>query len=118
MSQARTSTVEFDPEKLFHQMEEAGAEYAEARYTSARLEKLEKVLLAKLQLEWQRSGHSVASSITFALADPKYEKHLEGMHIAQRESTLAWAHYENLKAYVDLIRTREASARHMIHNSR
>ena len=107
--------TEFDPERLFQQLETAAEEMAEARYAAGLLEKQEKVLLSKLELQWQRSGHSVASSKTFALADPKYETHINGMVEAQRKATLTTAHYNNIRAYVDLVRTKETSARALIH---
>lgn len=102
----------FDPERAFHQLEEAAEEWAKARYQADLLEETQKIVLAEIAQGYVREGaKSHADAKNRAEADPRYRKHVEGMCVAKERANRTQARYRNLQALADMRRTEEASMR-------
>jgi len=99
----------FDPDKIAHELSEAGKEWAEAEATASQLEELKKVVLA--QLKTQSGEKSEAAKETEALASEEYKTHIVGMVEARRVANIKKARYLTAKTWAELKRTEQSNRR-------
>jgi len=106
--------VQFDPNRIFLEMEEAAEKMAEAEEIAQRLEELKSVMLAEIAVQFKDEGKPIGECEMRAKADPKYKQHIDGMCVARRQANRARARYKDLQILSELRRTQESSARSMV----
>ncbi len=107
---------DFDPNRLTQDVIAIGENWADADSAASSLEETKKTLLATLQLEYMLEGAGgkpmpVAQSEMRALADPRYEQHLELMVQARRESHRMRVRYDLGRMRLELFRSLQATMR-------
>lgn len=111
IEEARTEANEadFDPQKLYKELLDAGLEWAEAQAAYELLYETKKVLVARLKQ--QSSAKSDAQREAEALASPEYIEHITGMNAAAKKANIARVRYESLRTYIDMLRSKLALKR-------
>lgn len=99
---------EFDPEKIYHQLNEAGEEWADKDAAANILEETKKTLLAELMQGFQGSN---AERERCALAETTYKLHLKNMVAARKEATRARVRYDSMRVLAEMRRTQESTRR-------
>jgi len=99
----------FDPNEIAERMRLAGEDWSDKDAAANLLEETKKSVLAELMN--QAKGSSVAAKESEALADPAYKLHLANMVNARKDANRARVKYDCAKAWVELVRTAEASKR-------
>lgn len=116
---------EFDPRKLTDEVVSLGEQWAMADAGANDLEENKKTLLARITLEYvadsQRSAAglgtdkpkiiSMAQAELRALADPRYETHLDMMVAARREAQIFRVRYDMGRMRLELMRSLQATMR-------
>jgi hypothetical protein len=117
------SLKDFNPQKLTQEVIAIGESWAEEDASASSLEETKKTLLAKLTLEYLSGGFSggaigekpkpmpVSQAELRALADPRYEQHLELMVQARKESHRCRVRYDLGKMKLELMRSVQATMR-------
>jgi hypothetical protein len=120
----------FDPDTLVEQVRELGEDWAKANSSASQLEETRKTLLAKLTREYMNNGLrsgaageraksvSVASAEQSALADERYEMHLDLMVQAREYSDITRVRYDMGKTRIELLRSQMATIRQEMSYSR
>jgi hypothetical protein len=98
-----------DPDKAYNELVSAGEAWADADAAATLLEETKKSVLAKLMNE--STSASIAGKEMFALADPEYRKHIEGMVAARKAATKARVRYDSAKVLAELRRSEESTNR-------
>lgn len=101
--------MRFDPSEIAERMRLAGEEWADLDAAANMLEETRKSVLAELVN--QASGGSIAARESEALADPAYKLHITNMVNARKEANRARVKFDTAKAWVELVRTSEATKR-------
>ena len=121
---------DFDPHRLTQEVVALGESWAEQDAGASALEETKKTLLAKFTLEniegGMRSGGlgekpkamSVSQAELKALADTRYETHLELMVAARREANICRVRYDMGKMKLELMRSLQATMRNGMHMAR
>lgn len=99
----------FNPNEIAERMRLAGEEWSDLDAAANMLEESRKSILAELIN--QASGGSIAAREYEALANPAYKLHITNMVNARREANRARVKYDTAKAWVELVRTSEATKR-------
>lgn len=110
---------QFDPEKLAARMESAGNQWADDDAAASIYEETKKSELAKLTLEYIElsstvsggKGISQAAAEAKALADPRYESHLQIMIAARKTANRSRVRYDTIKAEIELNRSLQSTLR-------
>jgi len=114
---------DFDPYRLTQEVIQAGEEWAEQDAAASALEETRRTLLAKLVLEVTESGYrsggagekpraiSATAAESRALADPRYEQHLELMVMARKEANRMKVRYDMGRMRLELMRSLQATMR-------
>ncbi len=100
--------VEFNPEKIFERLLQAGEEWSDRNAAAEILEETKKTLLAEIM-----SGFtgSTAERERNALADVSYKLHLKNMVAARREANRARVRYDSVRVLAEMRRTQESTRR-------
>lgn len=121
---------DFDPQKLTQEVVALGEAWAEQDAAASSLEETRKTLLAKVTLEYLEGGlrsgalgekpktMPVSQAELKALADPRYEAHLEMMVQARRESHIHRVRYDLGRMRIELMRSLQATLRNEMHLGR
>lgn len=120
---------DFDPVKLTEGVTTIGEAWADQDAAASALEETKKTVLAQLQLEYTLEGVRTAGSEKpkpmpatqaemRALADPRYEQHLELMVAARKESNRARVRYDMGKMRLELYRSLQATMRQEMNMNR
>jgi hypothetical protein len=99
----------FSPNEIAERMRLAGEEWSDLDCAANLLEESRKSVLAELVN--QSKGSSIAAKESEALADPAYKLHITNMVNARRDANRARVRYDTAKAWVELVRTSEATKR-------
>lgn len=99
---------DFEPEKIYHQLVEAGEEWADKDAAANILEETKKTLLAELMQGFQGSN---AERERCALADTTYKHHLKTMVAARKDATRARVRYDSMRVLAEMRRTQESTRR-------
>ncbi|KWT98340.1 MULTISPECIES: hypothetical protein [unclassified Variovorax] len=120
----------FDPDTLVETVRELGEDWAKANSSASSLEETRKTLLAKLTREYMNNGLrsgaageraksvSVSSAEQSALADERYEQHLDLMVQAREYSDITRVRYDMGKMRLELMRSQMATVRQEMSFSR
>ena len=115
MAEHTTYTLESD--KLYNELEEKAEMKAKAKFYCVRVEKYEKILLAKLRAK-KKLEHGEKVPFTQltdeAYLDPEYAKWLDDYSKKSSNYELAKDKYNNRVAFKDMKITEESSARYLI----
>lgn len=121
--QVLSNLKDFDPLKLTQEVVAAGEDWADKDAAASSYEETRKSLLARLTLEQLAGGYTSGGagekpkSIPMnqaeirALADERYEMHLELMVTSRKESNRARVRYDLGKMRLELMRTVQATWR-------
>lgn len=101
--------MRFDPTEIAERMRLAGEEWSDLDAAANMLEETRKSVLAELVN--QSKGGSIAAKESEALANPDYKEHINKMVEARRNANRARVRYDTAKAWVELVRTSEATKR-------
>ncbi len=103
----------YDPDKIYHELIEAGEEWAEAKSVYQQLEDHTKSVLADIKNSYEGSD---ANKTTHALADSSYIRHLDAVARARKDFLYCQVKYDSVKALSDHRRTEQATRRAEIHH--
>lgn len=121
---------DFDPNKLTADVIVIGEDWADQDAAASSLEETRKTVLAQLQLEYTLEGVSVGRGTDKpkpmpatqaemrALADPRYEQHLELMVLARKEANRSRVRYDMGKMRLELYRSLQATMRQEMNMTR
>lgn len=98
-----------DPDRIAARIVELGDDWADRDAAASQLEEARKSILAAATMSAE--GRSHAERETVALASPGYREHVRAMVEARREATRARVRYDSMRLWVDLIRSKESTAR-------
>lgn len=111
----------FDPAALTQRVIAAGEDWADKNAAASSLEETRKSVLAKLAKEHARGAASLGdgkarpmsmvAAEQAALADPRYEAHIELMVSARQQSDRARVRYDMGKMELELMRSLQATVR-------
>lgn len=99
----------FNPNEIAERMRLAGEEWSDLDAAANMLEETRKSVLAELMNQSQAS--SMAARESDALADPAYKLHVTNMVNARKDANRARVKYDTARAWVELVRTSEATKR-------
>ena len=99
----------FNPNEIAERMRLAGEEWSDLDAAANMLEETRNSVLAELIN--QSKGGSIAAKESEALADPAYKLHITNMVNARKEANRARVKYDTARAWVELVRTSEATKR-------
>jgi hypothetical protein len=120
---------DFDPAKLTDEVVTLGEAWADGDAAASSLEETRKTVLAQLQLEYMLEGVPskdgdkpkplpVSQAEVRALADPRYEQHLDLMVAARKDSNRHRVRYDMGKMKLELIRSLQATMRQEMNMTR
>ncbi len=98
----------FNPNEIAERMRLAGEEWADLDAAANMLEESRKSVLAELMNQCEGS---MASRESEALANPAYKLHITNMVTARKDANRARVKFDTAKAWVELVRTSEATKR-------
>jgi hypothetical protein len=120
-----STVLDFDPETLTAAVIVTGESWADEDAAASSLEETKKTFLARLQLEYALEGSSsggkplsAVQAEMRALADPRYEQHLELMILARKEANRSRVRYDLGKMRLELYRSLQATMRQEMSLSR
>lgn len=103
--------MKFDPNEITERMRLAGEEWADEEAAASLFEETRKSVLAELMNREEWKGMSMAAKESLALAEPAYRLHIANSVAARKKANMARVKYDTARAWIELIRTAEASKR-------
>jgi hypothetical protein len=101
--------LEFDPNRIYHEIVTAGEEWSDKDAAANLLEETRKTILAEL-VNGTGAG-SMAARESAALADPAYKLHITKMVSARKEANRAKVKYDAVRVLAEMRRTQESTRR-------
>ncbi len=98
-----------NPDKVYHELMEAGRDYADKEAAASLLEETKKTVLAQEMAKYP--GMSNAAAESQALASESYREHLERMVEARKAANVAKVRYYAVQTLAELRRTAESTRR-------
>lgn len=118
LSKEAEAILYMDPDVEASKVEQLGIDWADKDADARILEETKKTLLAQLILEAQTTskaaggrGMPVNQAENAALADPRYEAHLQAMVAARKAANRAKVRYESGSVRIELMRSLVATRR-------
>lgn len=99
----------FDPDRLFHDLIDAGEEWADREAAAQILEETRKPLLHKIGTDSGEKAESGKERIAYASED--YHEHVTQMVEARRNANRAKVKYGAIQVLAEMLRTRESTRR-------
>lgn len=103
--------MEFDPNRIYKQLEDAGNDWADKKAAYEALDRNTKSILASFILAFMDGGTSRVESETRALAATGYKEHLAAVSLAHKAYLQAQVLWNNLQILSELRRSEESSRR-------
>ena len=100
--------MSFDPDRIYHKLDEYGSAWAEKKMFSDGFEEKKKPFISQLKLNFEGSD---ANRNMRALASKEYMDFYKGLVQAAYETNLAKIRYDNTKTWVELLRTKASNDR-------
>ncbi len=100
-----------DAEKIYHELEKAGDDWADKKAAFNALDRNTKSMLSSVLVSFMDSGLSRAESETRALASAAYKTHLASVSEAERVFLQAQVLWTNLQTLAELRRSEESTNR-------
>jgi len=101
--------MDFSPNDVYERFRLAGENWANAEHAAQLLEETRKAVRAQIMTAF--GDMSVNKAEMLAEADPGYFEHLQKMVDARRDANKARVNYDAIRAWVELVRSAEASKR-------
>jgi membrane-bound lytic murein transglycosylase MltF len=101
-------SIEFDPNRIYHEIVLAGEDWTDKEAAAELLEETKKTVLAELMQTFQGS---TAERERNALAHPAYKLHLTHMSAARKEANRARVRYDAVRVLSEMRRTQESTRR-------
>ena len=103
---------DFDPDRIYKQLADAGEEWADKNAAADLLEETKKTVLAEMMQKHRADGiTSLTLCESLAQADPAYRLHLTNMVAARKEANRARVRYDSMKVLAEMRRTQESTRR-------
>jgi hypothetical protein len=113
-----SALADIDPNVLVSEVEDIGIQWANADETANLLEETRKTLLAQYTTEYQRGSGaagskplSMAHAEALAMADPRYQAHIENMVRARTQANRMRVRYDTGRVRCDMMRSLIATRR-------
>jgi hypothetical protein len=103
--------MDFNPDRIFHEVSQAGEEWADKKAAYEALDDNTKSVLAEITGRYMDGKASKASAETLALASRDYREHLASVAKARSEFLRAQVKYDSLRMLVELRRSQESTRR-------
>lgn len=100
-----------DPDKIWHELDEAGQVWALAKADYEEKDDLTKTVLADITSNFIPTSKSKSEAEMMALASKDYKTHLAEVSKCRRIWLTAQVKFENLKTLAELRRSQESSRR-------
>jgi len=100
-----------EAEKLAHELSVRGERWADTDAAFKALDDVTKSVLSECVADLNEPDLSMAAAEDKARRALKYKEHLEAKNKARRAMNHAKVKYDTYKAYVELVRSREATSR-------
>lgn len=100
-----------DPEQLAEELSKRGRDWADKDAAYYALEETKKDVLSLCKSRLNDQDASEAAKETAARLDPLYTEHIKNMVAARKAMNIAKVNYTTFQAYLELIRSREATSR-------
>ncbi len=101
----------FDPEKIFHEVTQAGDTWADTKSAFEALDDVTKSVLADITGRFMDGKISRTEAERYALSSQDYREHLASVSKARGEWLRAQVRYDGLKMLAELRRSQESSKR-------
>lgn len=98
-------------EEVSHNMALLGHEWADCEAAASLLEETRKSVRAQFAMEFYKEAGSSAKAELMAEADARYVEHLTKQVAARRLANIARVNFDAHKAWIELVRSAEASRR-------
>jgi hypothetical protein len=103
--------MNFDPEKMAHELSTRGLDWADKDAAFYALEESKTSILSQCKAQLNDQDQSEAAKETAARRAPAFLEHLKQAADARRAMNRAKVNYTTYQAYLELIRSREATNR-------
>jgi hypothetical protein len=103
--------MKFDPDRLAEELSKRGREWADKDAAYYALEESKHSILSTCKSLLNDQNQSEAAKETAARRSPGFLEHLDATAKARKEMNLAKVNYTTFQAYLELIRSREATNR-------
>ena len=103
--------MNLDPDKIYHELEQAGNAWALAKADYEEKDDLTKTVLADIATNFMPTSKSKTEAEMMALASRDFKTHLAEVSKCRRAWLLSQVRYENLKTLAELRRSQESSRR-------
>lgn len=100
-----------DPDKIYHEVETAGDDWADKKAAYEALDDNTKSVLAEICGRYLDAGENKGQSEIRALASKDYREHLASLSKARGEFLRAQVRYDSLRMLADLRRSQESTKR-------
>ena len=100
-----------DPDKIYHQLEAAGNDWADKKAAYNALDRNTKSILSDILVSFMDSKLSRSESEARALASNSYKTHLASVAAAEKAFLQAQVLWNNLQTLADLRRSEESTKR-------
>lgn len=98
-------------EEVSHNMARLGHEWADKECAASLLEETRKSVRAQYAMEHFGDAKTIGKAELMAEADERYIEHINKMVIARKAANIGKVNFDSCKAWIDLIRSQEASRR-------
>lgn len=98
-----------DSDQVYNSLVKAGEDWADQDAAASLLEETRKSVLARLMNECAASSQGAKEM--YALADPEYGRHLDGMVQARKVANKARVRYDSARVLAELRRSEESTRR-------
>jgi hypothetical protein len=106
--------MEFNPLHLRQQLADHGSQWADQNAAASVLEETKSTLKSQIALKFLPDAGSAAKAEIMAEATKEYIDHIKSMVEARRLANRARAQYDSDRAYIELLRSQESTARAMM----
>jgi hypothetical protein len=112
-SYGRTCDGSLDPHQIMRDLARVGTDYANLKHAFKTLEKTQKPVLSKLTNDARRDDPDLSrrEAEDIATASEIFTEHLHKMQQAELQKDLAYAQLEALRAFIEALRSHEATRR-------
>ena len=100
-----------DPDKIYHELDQAGKDWADKKAAFNALERNSKSVLSDILVSFMDSGLSRAESEARSLASSAYKNHLASVAVAEKAFLQAQVLWNNLQTLAELRRSQESTER-------
>jgi len=109
LTKKEDNNMSYTLDELYHKLVTAGEDWSDKDAAASLLEETKKSIIAGLKNE--SGANSNIAKEDYAWEHQTTKCHIENMVKARHEANKAKVHYESIKTWIDLLRTKEATKR-------